>query len=383
MVFSSLLLVVFISMILLFNHWNQNKGILYLVIALFATSIRQLALMLFFSKERTEMAVYVFTNYDPLFVLIGPLTYYYFRSIIKGKMDYSFFALLHLIPFLLVALNTLPYYVSPWIDKIELVKLVRYGQKSDLIPIPYLFMSGKIQKIVIPIINLSYGIYSVYYIFQFKNSRNGYLKKRGSIILNILVTIFVINTAAYFLVFAYIYFTLSGEISKSLNQSHFLLLLILPLSCFLFPSWLYGENEKRSLFDRFRQALKITFIETSNNDLEGKEKLADLNRIITYINESKPYLNDSFSLHDISRALNIPHVRVTNCFNKQLQVSFPVYRNNLRIDYATSLLIVGDHVNTSIEGIASKAGFKSKSAFYIAFKSMHGITPVEWIKENL
>ncbi|WP_459496041.1 AraC family transcriptional regulator [Aquirufa lenticrescens] len=380
MVYSSLLLVVFISMILLFNHWNQNKGVIYLVIVLIATSIRQLALLLFFSEERTGLAVYVFTNFDPLFVLIGPLTYYYFRSIIKGKIDYSLLALLHLIPFLLVVFNTLPYYISPVIDKIELVK---YSQKSDLIPVPHLFISGKIQKTVIAIINLSYGINSIYYILKFKKSGNGYMKKKVSILLSKLLMIIAITLITYLLTFGYIFFTFSGEISKSLNQSHFLVLLILPLSCFLFPSWLYGESGKRSLFDRFHQALKITFSETTINDLIGNEKSEDLNRIINYINESKPYLNDSFTLHDISRALNIPRVRVINCFNKQLQVSFPVYRNNLRIDYATSLLLVGDHVNTSIEGIASKAGFKSKSTFYIAFKSMHGITPVEWINKNL
>lgn len=370
-------------MILLFNHWHQNKGVLYLVIALLATGIRQLTLIHFYSIERSDLAIYVFANLDPLFVLIGPCVYYYFRSIIKGEMDYNLLALLHLIPFLVVILNSLPYYVSPWIDKIELGKLESFGQKSNFIPVPYLFMTGKIQKIGISLVNITYGIYSVNYILQFKKSRNGYFKKKIAVLVNKLVAIFVINTTAYFLAFAYIYFTLSGEISKSLNQSHFLILLILPLSCFLFPSWLYGENEKRSLFDRFRQALKITFNENLPTDLEGKNKLADLNRITTYINENKPYLNDNFSLHDISRALNIPHIRVTNCFNKQLQVSFPVYRNKLRIDYAVSLLLMGDHVNTSIEGIASKAGFKSKSAFYIAFKSMHGITPIEWIKENL
>jgi AraC-like DNA-binding protein len=60
-----------------------------------------------------------------------------------------------------------------------------------------------------------------------------------------------------------------------------------------------------------------------------------------------------------------------------------VYRNKLRIDYAISLFTKGAHLNTSIEGIASKAGFKSKSAFYLAFKAEHGVTPIEWIKVNL
>jgi AraC-like DNA-binding protein len=60
-----------------------------------------------------------------------------------------------------------------------------------------------------------------------------------------------------------------------------------------------------------------------------------------------------------------------------------LYRNTLRIQHATQLLRDGAHLTTSIEGIATISGFKSKSAFYLAFKAVHGIRPVDWIKENL
>jgi AraC-like DNA-binding protein len=91
----------------------------------------------------------------------------------------------------------------------------------------------------------------------------------------------------------------------------------------------------------------------------------------------------SFSLHDLSQALNIPHVRVTTCFNKELNTSFPAYRNKLRVAHAISLLREGAHLTTSIEGVGERSGFKSKSIFYAAFKEEHGITPKDWIKENL
>ena len=40
---------------------------------------------------------------------------------------------------------------------------------------------------------------------------------------------------------------------------------------------------------------------------------------------------------------------------------FPAYRNTLRIRHATDLLREGAHLTTSIEGIAERSGFKSKS----------------------
>jgi AraC-like DNA-binding protein len=113
------------------------------------------------------------------------------------------------------------------------------------------------------------------------------------------------------------------------------------------------------------------------------EKSEDLERIVAYIETEKPYVKVSFSLHDLSQALNIPHVRVTTCFNKELNTSFPTYRNKLRVAHAVSLLREGAHLTTSIEGIAERSGFKSKSIFYAAFKKEYGVTPTDWMKKNL
>ena len=113
------------------------------------------------------------------------------------------------------------------------------------------------------------------------------------------------------------------------------------------------------------------------------EKSEDLERIVAYLETKKPYVKVSFTLHDISQALNIPLVRVTTCFNKELNTSFPTYRNKLRVAHAISLLREGAHLTTSIEGIAERSGFKSKSIFYAAFKEEYGTTPSEWMKTNL
>jgi AraC-like DNA-binding protein len=163
----------------------------------------------------------------------------------------------------------------------------------------------------------------------------------------------------------------------------FLILLILPISFLFMPTFLYGDLPNKpfvirllSFYKRFTQA-NPSFQQTAF------EKSEDLERIVNYIEKEKPYVNTAFSLHDISRSLNIPHIRVTTCFSKQLKVSFPTYRNKLRVEYATELFRSGAHLNTSIEGIAAMSGFKSKSIFYTAFKAEYGVNPMEWIKENL
>ena len=160
--------------------------------------------------------------------------------------------------------------------------------------------------------------------------------------------------------------------------------LVLPLSFFFVPNWLYNEKEPLSFLDNFMLTWKRVTSENAKTSTEDSfEKSSDYERIIAYIETEKPYVKTQFSLHDISQALNIPHNRVTNFFNKQLKVPFPTYRNKLRIEHATNLLRSGTHLTTSIEGIAEMSGFKSKSIFYKTFKEAYGTTPVDWIKENL
>jgi AraC-like DNA-binding protein len=160
--------------------------------------------------------------------------------------------------------------------------------------------------------------------------------------------------------------------------------LLVPLSFFLVPSWLYNDQASANPLEKIRGFLQRIWLSTSKATLESKiEKSADLERIIHYLETEKPYVNVSFSLHDISQALNIPHVRVTTCFNKELNTSFPSYRNKLRLAHAISLLRAGTHLTISIEGIAERSGFKSKSIFYAAFKEEYGMPPTDWMKKNL
>ena len=169
------------------------------------------------------------------------------------------------------------------------------------------------------------------------------------------------------------------------NGAVFFMTLLLPLSFFLVPSWLYNDQASANPLDKIRAFFQRSQQRAPEANLapQDSEKSADLERIITYLESKKPYVQVNFSLHDISQALNIPHIRVTTCFNKELNTSFPSYRNKLRVAHAISLLRQGAHLSTSIEGIAERSGFKSTSAFYLAFKAVHGIRPVDWIKENL
>jgi AraC-like DNA-binding protein len=107
-----------------------------------------------------------------------------------------------------------------------------------------------------------------------------------------------------------------------------------------------------------------------------------LDRILEYIKSEKPFLNFDFSIHDISGTLKLPQIRVSNSFNNQLKIPFPSYRNMCRIEHFLNLYENNTFPNYSIEGLARESGFQTKSSFYSAFKSVHNMTPMEYISKK-
>ncbi|MEY2760301.1 MAG: hypothetical protein RLZZ96_201 [Bacteroidota bacterium] len=387
MVYTSLILVFIVSLLLLLNHWRQNKGIIYLVWIILGLGLRQTVLLVLNTTRDPFVLAFFIAHMDPLIVMIGPFLIYYIRSVVKGEFVWDKTLLVLLIPSLLSFINLLPYFATPFEDKVAYFSMASANRPA----LVYLSLQLNYQLSLILLYNLGCLIYAVLYLIRIKRANGFYIKKKVSVLLNRLLVIIPVIVIPYILVF--ILLALNSKMLGKVdfanpevinNQSLFFLTFLLPFSFFLIPSWLYNEKDPLSFLENFVLNYKSVVNEKSKFSAEESfEKSSDLDRIISYIETQKPYIKTAFSLHDISQALNIPHNRVANCFSKQLKVAFTSYRNKLRIEYATDLLRAGTHLTTSIEGIAEMSGFKSKSIFYKIFKQEHGTTPIDWIKENL
>lgn len=390
MVYTSILLIVLISLVLLFHHLPQNKAVVYLVILLFSASIRPLIFYLFNNQTDTVLFAQVFLHLDPITCLFGPMLLYYFRSLLRDKLVLDWALLLHLIPALLLLINTIPYYSVPFAEKIQYLALVQARDPSATNNFPYLLFPYPWQKNFLPLYNLMYGIISLTYAIRVRQKGSIYVKRRVWFLLTRVAWVFGIYFTPIFLFI--LYATLSDPqdfkisfTNEAYRFSSFLYFntLFLPISFLLMPKVLYGEKQKNSPLESIWDGLKQFFERRYPTTSKTATVSEDVELIVSYIEQAKPYLREEFSQHELSIALNIPQKRITECFNKKLEVSFPLYRNTLRIQHATQLLRDGAHLTTSIEGIATLSGFKSKSAFYLAFKAVHGMSPIEWIQKNV
>jgi len=391
MLFTSVVLVLIVSFLLLINNWSINKGIIFFVLAILIVGMRQLTFLLAMTTGYDYWLAVLLIHFDPLIALLATFCLYYFKSLIKGKLVFDRYFYLCAIPALVILVNIFPYYSVPFASK-----LAYYTNEQRHIPytepanFSFVLFPFHVQRTFVFITNTIIFFLAFRYLYQAKKRGATFLKKR---VLQLINQLFVVIPIIVFPIYALVFYATSQSYNDEgiifRNKSYaadgyfFLILLILPISFLFMPTFLYGDLLNKpfvirllSFYKRFTQA-HPGFQETAF------EKSEDLERIVNYIEKEKPYVNTAFSLHDISRSLNIPHIRVTTCFSKQLKVSFPTYRNKLRVEHATELFRSGAHLNTSIEGIAAMSGFKSKSIFYTAFKAVYGVNPMEWIKVNL
>lgn len=389
MVLTSVFLNLIISILLFIYKWRQNKAIIYLVSLILLANMRHIIMLLLNQPFESRVLAVLLVHFDPVVILIGPLLFLYFKSLIQGKFVFEKWFWLYLIPVSIFFINTFSYYFLDFEAKDQFAKLMQNNNHSDVKPPggTWLF-DYNIQMIIAPLHNWTFIIYSFIYVYQQKK-KNSIKLKVSRIIVRVKWIIFLMLLPVLLqILFATLKspktFDLSFQDSTISFDIMYLSTLILPLSFILFPSWLYGYTSKStSLWEKVKEIWVSISRIALDEKMKNPEKSTDLDRIIQYMDKKKPYLKSNFSVHDVSRELNIPHLRVSNSFNKQINIPFPKYRNDLRVKYAVQMFKDQKHLEMSIEGIAMQSGFKTKSAFYAAFKSEYKMTPTEWIEKNL
>lgn len=391
MIFTSVYLNVFLCLLLLNFQWREQKSVLYLCSIILLFNLRMITGMLLSSHTNLNELTTLLFQTDPLGYLLGPFIYFYGKSVFEDKLVFNLQFLLLCLPSILLFLNLLPYYQLSMEEKLVFIKQIDKNIYFRNFPNEYtLLFNYKIQRSLIPLSNLSFLLYTFYYLL--KKKTNVLMKPKISKIITSLVFIFAISALPVLLYAFYVSFKspINVDLAFRLPQNnknnnfefYYLLTLISPLSFLLFPKFIYGFNPNASIVQYVQFYYKKIISIGSEVEPLKFDNSDDSGIIMEYIEKKKPFLKTEFSLHDLSRELNIPHLRVSGFFNKQLKTPFPEFRNRLRVCHAIRLFKENMHLQMSIEGIATVCGFKNKSRFYAAFKAEYKMTPTEWIEKN-
>ena len=80
----------------------------------------------------------------------------------------------------------------------------------------------------------------------------------------------------------------------------------------------------------------------------------------------------------VAEQLNISANYLSRLINALSKSNFSELINRYRVEEAKRALAHPDFSSYTVEGVGYEAGFKSKSAFYSAFKKHTGSTPIEF-----
>ncbi len=101
-------------------------------------------------------------------------------------------------------------------------------------------------------------------------------------------------------------------------------------------------------------------------------------RLISYMENSKPYLNPDFNLQVLSDYLLVSRHQLSSTINTKQKMNFFEFVNSYRVNEVKKLM--SDEAKSDLKNyeLAFEAGFNSKATFYRIFKQMTGQTPSDY-----
>lgn len=118
-----------------------------------------------------------------------------------------------------------------------------------------------------------------------------------------------------------------------------------------------------------------------SSSLSPPQKEKHLAKLLGHMEHAKPYLKSELTLSELAHDLNINTRYLSQVINEKRSQNFMDFINSYRIDLAKELLEKKSHQHFTVLAIAQEVGFKSRSAFYEAFRKQTGTTPASYRKK--
>ncbi len=380
MILITSVLVMLLCLFLLYNNFSKNKNSIYLcgsLIFMCITSILHHFTVI--APNRFWIAIFV-GHSIPLAFLTGPFLFLYTRNTLRISIRFNKWDYLHFLPFTITLISIFPYFFREFDFKLRIAQLLIEDPNYILnVNLSWLYPS-KINILVRPVFLLAYALWGLLLSYRFYKKRRDFpLKKEDTIAVKWLM---VINSVVVLMCIGYTNLTIyfyslpniaSREQINSSLLSYILTMLfaLIPIMILVFPEILYGMHKFKT-----SSKSKIVIQKDNHESLVSTSAL-----ILDLIKKEENLINPDFNITDICKTLNITSQDVNYCFTTILNVKFITLKKELRVDLAKKELINGKLVSHSMEGIWTKCGFSSKTNFFVAFKEVTGMTPLEFSKE--
>lgn len=363
-IFLGLVQGLFLSVLLLSksNHLHKILGIILLLISIqIADFFSAYTLISLRYPHLIDISL-------PLGLAIGPLIYVFYFFVAEKK--YPRYVILHFIPLVVFSINQSFYYLqgaafkyNSFIESRGLdipLRIIHNTFISD--PLGLRYLGGLLTAISLTI----YTILTLRELLKivrlakmkiWKLERGPLLWMRNFVLLTILLVLFVVinqlfggNPESEYIVGT------SLTIIIYYSSYHFI-----RSSSMINESFLTAKYEKSSLSDEMKKIIR--------------------ERMITHMENDKPYLSNMFSLNQLSKNIYASPNHVSRIINEDFNRSYFEFISCYRIHEACKHLLDPTYKTRTIEDISFLVGYNSKTAFNKAFKKFTGITPLHFKKD--
>lgn len=380
----SIFLVLVIIYMLLFTKNAAKSYADYILSLLLLVHCWSVILFLILYSEYILLFPHVFKTGLPLNFLIAPLSYLYVRAVLLNEKKFQKRDLIHLIPFIIVFFNYIPFYLLPVSEKVKVIQ-----NSLNYWPDTFKYQAGFLPENFSILFRLILAI--IYLVLQW-NLILSYKKihKESSIqiqISNVLkwLKLFTITSTVIF--FGIIGFMLTVFFLPSYYNDDLLMQipsLLVSVGFFVMAAYLLTHPEVLSglPFVKYKEVQSDVINDKSYMlPYINEDYMQEIERIIHFFETEKPFLNKELNINQVSVALKIPSRELSFIINNHFGQRFTDFLNKHRIEHITKKINKEYLSNFTIEAIASEAGFASKSTFNLAFKKYHQCTPTEYFSK--
>jgi AraC-like DNA-binding protein len=311
-------------------------------------------LQVFYSFATSFYAWPVFMEWHkPLFILrqmsllLGPLLYFYVRAFYKKKNMLTNTSLLHFLPFAGMVIFLLFYYLKAdrfviWLSVIDLYTTI-------------LILAHTLLYIILSVVEVRTDSPGLKYLYRSLIS-NRWLQ----ILLLGFMMIWVVNLNSFAL-----YMIVQRPGWCAYTDSIYGLTVFLFINAVMFVM-LY-KPDAHFFVPKYR-----------NSRLAEPDKLDYLQKLKSYMEAEKPFLNPDITLEVLANELNINPRLLSQIINDSFKKNFKSFILEYRIQESMRILADQKHSRLTILEILYQVGFNSKSAFNNQFKLYTNLTPLEY-----
>ncbi|MEM7087135.1 MAG: helix-turn-helix domain-containing protein [Bacteroidota bacterium] len=301
----------------------------------------------------------------PLHFLIGPLFYFYIKQSLSARKNESFElkTLLHYVPFLVVFLVFLPFYLKSGTEKLAL------HNAPD--PTSFSIATDTIFVYIPLLVSLGfYSLRSIRFINNLKDRRDDRTNLRaGNKIKGLL------NYSYAFLLFVALFFGCQLVFIFT-DYRQFYVMLATVFASSIFVHFLSFWALKESVVIASHPTLKN---DTTIDDAKYKEVKAEVLRLMEV---DHIYLDSNMTAVKMAELLAINANYLSQIVNREFQCNLSFLLNSYRVSRAQKMLQDDAYGNLNFSGIASEAGFNSANSFTRVFKQHTGETPSQFKKSK-